>query len=64
VSTVQVNKSEPHPLFVNETFAAEFKTAKPILAPIEGDTLQAGVDKHEDVLLDPRSDLSAVRVLS
>lgn len=53
VSTVQVNKPEAHSLFAEGANMDSFKS-KPILAADPNDTLQAGIDKHEDMLLDPR----------
>ena len=52
VSTVQVNKSPEHELFVDQEAAARFAIPSTIKID-DGTSLQGGIDKHEDVLLDP-----------
>jgi Domain of unknown function (DUF927) len=52
-STVQGASAPAHPLFAEGVSSANFK-GTPILAASADDTLQAGIDKHDDVLLDPR----------
>ena len=54
IGQVHAPSAPPHSIYVDGVTAATFGTPHPLFIDIKEPGLQAGIDKHSDILLDPR----------